>query len=85
MCVFYQVHHHVHRADFDRVDPVNKLPDLFEGGPVGGVMGATSPDQLRKHVSDKKTDDEVRDRQKSQVSKFWKMLNLNPCVFQVRE
>lgn len=51
---YYQVHHHVHRADFDRVDSVNKLPDLFKGGSVGGVMRATSPDQLRKHKWDKR-------------------------------
>lgn len=59
---YHQVHHHVHRADFDRVDSVNKLPDLFKGGSVGGVMRATSPDQLWQHTQDKKTLEKVNDR-----------------------
>lgn len=42
----YQAHHHVHWADFDRVDAVNKLLDLVKGGPVGGVMSTTAADQL---------------------------------------
>lgn len=45
--MFYQVHHHVHRADFDRVDSLNKLLDLVKGGPMGGVMSTTATDQLR--------------------------------------
>ncbi len=52
--VCYQVHHHVHRADFDRVDSVNELLDLLKGGTVGGVLRATSPDQLRKDKWDKR-------------------------------
>lgn len=45
---FYQVHHHVHRADFNGVDPVDKLLNLLKGGPVGGVMGAAPANQLQR-------------------------------------
>lgn len=43
----YQVHHHVHRAAFDGVDAVNELLDLVKGGSVGGVIRATSTNQLQ--------------------------------------
>lgn len=43
----YQAHHHVHWADFDRVDSLNKLLDLVKGGPMGVVMSTTATDQLR--------------------------------------
>jgi len=46
---YYQVHHHVHWADFYGVDAVNKLVDLLKGGSVGGVMRAASPNQLPKN------------------------------------
>lgn len=42
----YQAHHHVHWADFGRVDPVNKLLDLVKGGPMGRVVSAAAADQL---------------------------------------
>ena len=46
----YQTHHHVHWADFDRVDSVNKLLDLVEGGSMGGVMSPTAPNQLHRQM-----------------------------------
>lgn len=42
----HQAHHHVHRADFDRVDSVDKLLDLVKGGPVGGAVSAAAADEL---------------------------------------
>src|SRR4029434_290693 len=42
----YQVHHHVHVAEFVGVDAVNKLLDLLKGGPLNWVVSSAPTENI---------------------------------------
>lgn len=48
---YYQVHHHVHRADFVWIHFIKHLLHLFERGPRGDIMSPTLFNELlqRRH------------------------------------